>query len=157
MTLSKKQIIIIVTISLAVIGTILLLVFLLKPKSKTNASSNCPKCVNGVCVNDMCICLDGWTGTDCTTPVTPSDCPTVDGKICNSEGSCVNNLCVCNSGWSGVDCSKPSICPTVGGKVCNDEGGCVNNVCICRGGWSGVDCSIPPPTPPTPTFVGWTA
>ena len=52
---------------------------------------------NGVCVQNKCNCMNGYTGKSCQTVICPNNC--------SNKGNCVNNRCQCNQGFTGSDCS----------------------------------------------------
>ena len=54
---------------------------------------------HGQCLGDRCFCAAGWTGEDCSYPVScPADCSGHGG--CGDDG-----VCVCDAGWSGAECN----------------------------------------------------
>ncbi|KAI6220665.1 Protein jagged-2-like isoform X2 [Aphelenchoides fujianensis] len=75
------------------------------------------------------ICLTGWMGVDCNTPVCSLGC---------GKGVCVNpEQCRCPNGWKGPRCAQ-----------CEPKSGCVNGECAgfpgqckCRPGFSGELCN----------------
>eukprot|EP01133_Synstelium_polycarpum_P015457 gene15457-18340_t len=97
---------------------------------------------HGSCVATSCVCTDGWTSPNCSTPpITPCADPT-----CSGHGSCVQGSCVCTDGWTSSDCSTPPITPcadpTCSGHgnctqdpTCSGHGTCVQGVCECDPGW----------------------
>lgn len=59
-------------------------------------------CLNGgACVDGTCVCANGYTGADCSTP--PNACL---GVTCLNGGYCANGTCVCAQGYTGSDCSQ---------------------------------------------------
>lgn len=79
------------------------------PSSCTNVN-----CLNGgTCIVSngiaSCYCINGYTGTDCSTPPVSTSCTNVN---CLHGGTCVlaNGIasCSCTSGYSGTDCSTVS-------------------------------------------------
>lgn len=60
-----------------------------------NNGKNCSG--NGRCLNTVCKCDSGWTGTACEKALYP--------KVCSGHGKSNNGICTCNDGWSGKDCS----------------------------------------------------
>ncbi|XGW03703.1 hypothetical protein V3C99_015125, partial [Haemonchus contortus] len=117
---------------------------------------------NGVCdILNKCICYDGWTSADCSTPICRFDChghgkcvsrdececnAGWSGEFCDQigcvdgsclHGTCLSSKCQCEEGWRGSRCSFP-IC-----QNCSINGRCVApNQCQCFGGYQGEDCSI---------------
>ncbi|VDO70633.1 unnamed protein product [Heligmosomoides polygyrus] len=91
---------------------------------------NCSR--NGVCdITNKCICFDGWTSADCSTPLCRFDC--------HGHGRCVSrDECECSAGWTGEFCDQRGC---VEGSCAH--GTCVNSRCQCTDGWQGARCSIP--------------
>ncbi|VDO60796.1 unnamed protein product [Haemonchus placei] len=87
---------------------------------------------NGVCdILNKCICYDGWTSADCSTPICRFDC--------HGHGKCVSrDECECNAGWSGQFCDQIGC---VDGSCLH--GTCVSSKCQCEEGWRGSRCSFP--------------
>ena len=67
-------------------------VLLLSPEV---CSSDCG--AHGMCVDGVCRCEEGWTGTGC------------DQRVCNplcvQHGTCRDGKCLCQQGWNGEHCS----------------------------------------------------
>eukprot|EP00916_Digyalum_oweni_P008970 GHVL01015108.1.p1 GENE.GHVL01015108.1~~GHVL01015108.1.p1 ORF type:complete len:954 (-),score=207.11 GHVL01015108.1:1301-4162(-) len=64
-----------------------------------------------------------------------SKCVTVNGDICNGQGSCSKYGCICNEPWFGVGCEN-KICK----PACLHGGVCDNGICICTSGRDGEIC-----------------
>jgi len=107
-----------------------------------------------------CICLEGWTGLNCSVPTCTPQC---------KQGTCVQpNVCACKSGYTGARCQEafcdhdclnggrcvaPFVCGcsalysgeycqhSVCKRECKHGGSCVGeNLCSCPHGFSGSDC-----------------
>jgi len=82
----------------------------------TSCDEECTfECKNGsVCIDGDCDCTAGWTGIDCSTPIT-EDCD----NDCLNDGVCNNGTCNCADGWTGVDCNTPTaaIIETISGDA----------------------------------------
>lgn len=50
------------------------------------------------CLNDMCVCVEGYVGPFCDEALCPNNC--------SQHGSCDINYgrCLCSNGWGGVAC-----------------------------------------------------
>ncbi|XP_050048964.1 attractin-like protein 1 isoform X1 [Dermacentor andersoni] len=64
--------------------------------SVNGCSHNCSS--HGDCVDGVCQCLQGWTGSDCGTQVCPQDC---NNGSCDKE----EKRCICDPFFKGEDCS----------------------------------------------------
>ena len=111
---------------------------------------------NGYCVDGLCYCNPGFTGTDCSLPG-PGPVAKCPGKTpCSGNGTCSNGICTCTGGYTGNDCSVApgGTCP--GTPVCTGHGTCLNGICTCTGGYTGTDCSVAPggTCPGTPVCTG---
>ncbi|KAM7365746.1 hypothetical protein PAMP_016658 [Pampus punctatissimus] len=93
-----------------------------------------PPCKNGgLCMrNNVCSCMQGYTGRRCEKSVCE--------PMCMNGGRCVGpDICDCPSGWRGKRCDKPSCL-----QKCLNGGECVGpNTCHCAAGWQGMLCQIP--------------
>jgi len=124
------------------------------------------KCINGYLVGDnnenmRCICHPGFSGDDCSSPLTcDNDCnshgecklgkcfchPGFKGKFCENNISCPNDCsnngdclygkCFCDAEFIGEDCSEKLTCP----KDCNSKGICFKGKCLCESGYFGETC-----------------
>ena len=54
---------------------------------------------HGSCIDGLCKCIDGYTGTLCQ--IEPDICKNID---CGTNGQCLQGQCLCNSGWTGDKC-----------------------------------------------------
>ena len=77
-----------------------------------------------------CVCVMGWTGPQCQTPVCELTC---------LHGKCIApNECKCNPGWTGPQCQTP-VC-----ELTCLHGKCIApNKCQCKLGWEGDSCQTP--------------
>ena len=95
------------------------------------ATAPCP--TNATCTNlpgsFECVCITGWTGSNCDVPVCAPACV---------NGTCAApNTCTCLTGWTGTLCDSPVCAPVCVNGVCTSPG-----TCTCDPGFSGPDCSI---------------
>uniref|UniRef100_A0A8C9QA02 Tenascin C n=1 Tax=Spermophilus dauricus TaxID=99837 RepID=A0A8C9QA02_SPEDA len=82
----------------------------------------------GRCVENECVCDEGFTGDDCSELVCPNDC--------FDRGRCINGTCYCEEGFTGEDCGQLT-CP----NACQGRGQCEEGQCVCDEGFAGADCS----------------
>jgi len=62
--------------------------------------------VDNVTLIEACVCLDGFTGLNCSQPPIP---PCFNnGSFCNGNGACVNDTCECIPLFKGSNCSTPN-------------------------------------------------
>eukprot|EP00456_Euglypha_rotunda_P028132 TRINITY_DN2235_c0_g1_i2.p1 TRINITY_DN2235_c0_g1~~TRINITY_DN2235_c0_g1_i2.p1 ORF type:complete len:192 (+),score=9.69 TRINITY_DN2235_c0_g1_i2:364-939(+) len=93
--------------------------------------NDCSK--NGVCVDERCVCLYGYTGVDCATVAQgpeSSRCP----NSCSSHGTCLFGKCFCDPGYQGQSCNEVTPC-----SLCV-HGICLHGKCECHEGWKGDSC-----------------
>lgn len=69
--------------------------------SVTDCPSNCTN--HGKCIDNTCICENGWGGRDCSRSLCPNNC--------GIGGSCGSKRCNCHKGYSGQSCSLHKIHP----------------------------------------------
>jgi teneurin len=70
-------------------------------KSIETCSSKC--LLNGICVNNTCICSPGFQGRNCEINSCPNSCSS--HGICDKLSNQNNKYqCVCNYGWTGPAC-----------------------------------------------------
>ena len=94
-------------------------------------------CGHGTCIlagkdtaTASCECQLDWTGTDCQTPI----CPSNNDKVCSGHGMCSSSSldndkdteqpsCECSDGYSGNACNTPpDSCASYG--TCSNQGTC---------------------------------
>lgn len=68
------------------------------PQPTTTKPPSCISCINGTCVNGVCICEPGYTGFNCLNEI---KCP----NNCNGNGACKLGKCECNKNWIGDNCT----------------------------------------------------
>ncbi|XP_041370708.1 tenascin-like [Gigantopelta aegis] len=94
----------------------------------------CGKCgQNAKCINNKCVCEDGFDGDGYTCKV--NGC-----KRCHADATCINNRCVCNYGFIGDGTN----CGVDGCKRCHADATCQNNRCVCNYGFTGdgTNCQV---------------
>lgn len=104
---------------------------------ETNTETTGCDCINyEVCVNDVCECPEGYSGSDCQI----DDCANV---YCLHGGTCLNGECQCPDNYTGINCEIP-IDPCAGVSCVNGD---LDSDCDCNcdNGWIGSDCSTPIP------------
>ncbi len=109
------------------------------------------------CVNGVCVCKSGWSGSDCDTPVRPNACIGTDAQVCSGNGRCDvaddgSGRCVCADGYTGGKCQDPPTPPSCS-LDCGAHGSCKlgdggSQSCVCADGYTGGKCQDPP-TPPS--------
>ncbi|XP_062579007.1 fibropellin-1-like [Saccostrea cucullata] len=91
----------------------------------------------GSLIDNSCVCLDGFIGTHCETPVCKPDCQN-NGHCAARDGK---PICVCPENFGGDQCQTP-ICE----KPCLNGGLCVADACEtrcrCKAGYAGKFCEI---------------
>jgi len=140
-------------------------------QSVTCAETGCGD--HGSCSSGVCVCTDGWSGTQCQNPPA-GNAGCTPGQSCGNQGSygvCQaskspktggitgSGQCQCNllTGQQGTFCEQacsPGDASACGGPLrgtCVDSmyqfytnPNAVTNRCACVNGWSGVTCNIPP-------------
>ena len=95
------------------------------------------ECEDCKCVNSVCACADGWTGTTCSVPFCVNRT-----SGCSSHGDCEQSAkaisCACDAGWSGPRC-ETAVCPLKCLHGGTPDAKCTT--CVgCRGAWSGKLC-----------------
>lgn len=103
-----------------------------------------PKCLNGVCLDNLCYCNDGFGGKGCDLP-DENECKY---RPCDVFAHCTNTMgsfyCSCFPGYDGDgftchdvnECEVPSLA-----ALCADNAECCNLpghfVCKCKDGFTG--------------------
>lgn len=54
---------------------------------------------HGFCLDNMCYCIPGFYGEDCS--LSNKKCI----NNCSEKGECVNGICICQDNYGGIDCS----------------------------------------------------
>ena len=62
-----------------------------------NNSDICKECKNNSCLDDKCVCPDGFTGVDCSLVL----CDDLN----KSNRQVRQEKCDCSKGWGGVNCN----------------------------------------------------
>ncbi|CAG9335039.1 unnamed protein product [Blepharisma stoltei] len=93
----------------------------------------------GRCVNNKCLCDEGWMGEACEVHILLENAQNCinDGLECSGNGICNNGKCFCDQDFTGVFCETSNKCTNCNGKhqVCNKGG-----KCECENGWGGEKC-----------------
>jgi hypothetical protein len=115
--------------------TLLPIIILFIVYNKKSCPNNCSE--HGICKNNKCECVKGWTGEDCS--VSYIECP----NNCSKKGTCnfTTGLCLCDKYWTGLDCNTPILqCPNdcLGLGVCDH----ITGICKCNNGSTNSDCHI---------------
>ncbi|XP_069393037.1 N-acetylglucosamine-1-phosphodiester alpha-N-acetylglucosaminidase [Paralichthys olivaceus] len=95
---------------------------------------------HGDCVDGLCVCQRGWTGTACHKLV-------CQPPACGAHGVCTVDGCVCDAGWRGTNCTQECL-PGFYGDGCNQTCDCANGSscdavhgrCTCPPGFQGDAC-----------------
>ena len=99
----NQILLIVVSIFLVVIiasGFVLSKIMKQSGKSDNRCDSTYCKFPNGSCKNNICVCNNGWSGKNCTTPAVKCD-PT---KCKSPNGQCINGICSCSQTYAGPNC-----------------------------------------------------
>ncbi|XP_060065187.1 teneurin-m-like [Ylistrum balloti] len=92
------------------------------------------ECYHGHCMNQKCLCDEGWGGALC-------DQLSCDARCDGLRGICDNGTCICRKGWNGDHCTLDG-CP----NSCSNHGDCRlfshGWMCSCHHGWKGEACAI---------------
>jgi hypothetical protein len=84
--------------SLRTIGTILSVLLVIGAGSCTDKCADVVCQNNGICEDGICICVDGYSGTNCEIEGPCHSSPCLNG------GVCVEGICDCPSGYDGSNC-----------------------------------------------------
>lgn len=91
-------------------------------------------CFNGgACIDGDCVCVNGYTGTNC------QDEPPCANITCFNNGICTNGTCDCPTGYSGTFCEIVDPCLNIN---CQNGGNCINGICNCPSGYTGIYCQV---------------
>jgi len=117
-----------------------------KPVCGNNSDQYCS--FHGDCAEDnsMCICDEGWMGSNCGERDCPQAClDSPGGGECDPD----TGLCSCQPRFTGATCEEAADCSSVGncseaigGGVCVDNG-----LCECNFGYLEPNCTMPTPMP----------
>ena len=80
---------------------------------------------NGVCVESICVCFEGYGGISCSDSICDNDC--------SGKGDCIDGVCQCYPGYDGTSCEHIE---------CR-HGIWADDHCICDANYKGVTCDIP--------------
>ncbi|CAJ0578559.1 unnamed protein product, partial [Mesorhabditis spiculigera] len=118
----------------------------------------------GECMNGVCKCAAGYTGSACEEVICPLVC-SGNGVLslgrcvcfegfkgrecdvkehwcevadCHGRGRCTpKGVCDCMAGWGGDSC-EIKLCPH---RTCSGKGKCLEGICYCEDGWTGKTCT----------------
>jgi len=71
---------------------------------------------DGVCVNNVCDCPEGFRGDECEDVIDP--CENVS---CDGEQTCDNGVCGCTNGFEGIDCDVLAVAKFIGNWDATDD------------------------------------
>ena len=78
---------------------------------------------------DICECIDGWSGPDCSI----GSCGTC------FHGDCISGFCQCYVGWDSPECELKATCDGVNNCTDPQHGTCdKNDKCLCVDGYTGL-------------------
>ncbi|XP_048411426.1 integrin beta-4 isoform X2 [Stegostoma tigrinum] len=60
----------------------------------------------GECIEEKCICSEGWTGDSCECPVSNATCIDANGGLCSGKGVCDCGRCRCEDNNADPTCSS---------------------------------------------------
>lgn len=108
----------------------------------------CKKCdINAKCINDTCLCVEGFYGNGFICRKIPHPC---HPNPCKNEAKCKELEageydCECPPGTSGKHCEDKDACVP---NPCKNDGKCVETrdggfTCVCENGYTGENCERP--------------
>jgi len=93
----------------------------------------------GFCVNNKCLCEEGWTGEACEKHVLQEGSPfcEYEEQECAGNGICYSGKCYCDPQYTGKFCERPLSCQNCIGP----HKACIMGNCVCEESWGGKNCT----------------
>ncbi|EFA77994.1 hypothetical protein PPL_08639 [Heterostelium album PN500] len=77
--------------------------------SKAETTSDCLACFHGQCLNQICVCNQGYTGVDCSLAINITISTVIPSYDCTNQcknGYCDTGYCQCSKGFNGDRCEN---------------------------------------------------
>lgn len=91
-----------------------------------NSTDEICNCINGLCLNNHCVCVQGYKESDVHDELCVPDC--VGGcanGFCNTPESCI-----CDAGYQLDNSNGSQSCQPICNSDIENESGCINSICI---------------------------